>query len=449
MVHGPLTKKIISYAIPLALTGILQKLFTAADMAVVGHFVGNEAMAAVGTSAPIVNLIVNFFSGISLGTNILIAHLTGSSDSEGVKKAVHTSVLFAILGGALFAVIGEASAMWTLRLLCVPEDVFPVTLTYLRIYFIGFPAMMICNYISAILRSRGNMHTPLITLSVTGVLNVILNLIFVVGLKMTVDGVALATLASNIVCALWLVLTLIRSKSDVALKRRYLKIDKNCLKKILFIGLPSGAQSMVFQVANLYVQTAINSLGTVAMAACAASGSIEGAVYDILQSFGYACATFVGQNSGAGNDRRCSKTICRCLALDYLFTVGICAAITVFRYNILAMFNPDPAVIEAASVRMMFLFASYLFSIPYEICSGYLRGYDDPLPPSVISLAAICGVRFAWIFLYFPSHHDLISLSLVFPISIGITALLISIWTLIFAVRRRRAATKMRQNAQT
>ena len=451
MVRGPLTKGILAYAIPLALTGMLQKLFNAADTAVVGQFVGKEAMAAVGTTAPIICLIVNFFTGISLGTNIVIAHMTGSDDKEGVKKAVHTSVLFALLGGTALAVIGEVFASVMLRLLSVPEEVLPMTLTYLRIYFLGLPMMMLCNYISAILRSRGDLRTPMIAMSVSGVLNVILNLILVILLGMTVDGVALATLISNTVCAAWLVMTLIFNDGDIRLDLRSLKIDAKILKKILFIGLPAGVQSMVFQIANLYVQSAVNSLGTVAMAACAASGNVEGFIYDILQSFGYACATFVGQNTGAGNDRRCAKVLRRCFALDYLLTASVCLVLVLLRYRVMALFNPDPGVIEFACVRMLFLFVSYIFSIPYEICSGYLRGYDDPLPPSIIALVAICGIRFAWIAFYFPYHREFTSLMLVFPVSIGITAIVVSLWALVFGVRRKKngQSAGMRQYAQT
>ena len=440
MLHGSLPKGILAYAIPLALTGILQQFFNAADVAVVGQFVGKEAMAAVGAAGPIVSLLVNFFTGNSLGTSIVIAQMTGAGDRSGVKKAVHTSVLFSFLGGLMITLIGEIAAVPTLRALSVPDEVFSMALVYLRIYFASVPATALCSFIASILRSHGDSRTPMIALTAAGGLNVLLNVVFVRVCGMTVEGVAWATLASNAICALWLIFFLMRHDGEIKLDVRSLRIDFGVLRRILYIGVPSGVQSMVFQFANLYLQSAINSLGTVAMAACAAARNIEGMIYEILQSFGYACATFVGQNHGAGNDRRCRETIKKCLALDYLVTAAICGVIFVFRYQIMGLFNPDPDVIGHSCIRLTFLFVSYFFSVAYEICSGYLRGYGRPLAPTVISLVFICGIRLLWVAFVFPAHGDFTSLMTVFPVSIGATSVIVFVWTVVFDVRRKKAA---------
>jgi putative MATE family efflux protein len=299
--------------------------------------------------------------------------------------------------------------------------------------------MTLCNFIASILRSHGDSRTPTVALGVTGALNVLLNVIFVRAAGMNVAGVALATLASNVICALWLIFILLRHDGEIKLVIKELKIDFAVLRKILYIGVPSGVQSMVFQFANLYLQSAINSLGTVSMAACAASRNIESMIYNVLQSFGYACSTFVGQNHGANNDRRCGMTIKRCLILDYVFTSSVCGIIILFRYQIMGLFNSDPEVIEQSCIRLLLLFLSYAFSVSYEICSGYMRGFGRPLSPTIISLICICGIRFFWVAVIFPSHRDFTSLMAVFPISIGVTSLVIALWTFVFAKKRKRS----------
>ena len=438
MVHGSLTKGILAYALPVALTGMLQAFFNAADMAVVGQFVGKEAMAAVGATSPVINLLINFFLGMSVGTGIILAQRAGSGDGEGVSKTVHTSVVFAVVGGVGIAAIGIIISAPLLSIMSLPEEVFPLSLVYMRILFAAEPAMMLCNFIATILRNHGDSATPMVTLSLTGALNVGLNVLFVRAFGMSVEGVALATLISYLICAVSMLVILMRREGDIRLVPRKLKIDPGTLKNIMYIGLPSGVQSMVFQFANIYLQSAINSLGTTAMAASAAASHPEGIVYYVVQGFGYACAAFVGQNNGAGDHRRCAAALRRCLLLDFIIAGGLSVLAALFRNEIMWLFNPDPEVIRLACVRFLLLLLGYMFCIAYEVFSGYLRGYSKPIVPTIISIVCICVIRISWVAFYFPSHRDFFSLMVVFPISLGMAALALAVASLVFAAERRK-----------
>ena len=312
MLHGTIWDKIPRFALPVAATAILEQLFNASDIAVVGNFTGEArtvAVAAVGANSAIIGLVVNLFIGIALGTNVVIAHAVGHGDKETVHKAVHTSVVVALLGGVLVALLGELAAAPLLGLLNVPEDVLPMALLYLRIYLAGMPVILLYNFEAAIFRSVGETKIPMIVLMGSGVLNVALNLFFVVVLGMTVNGVAIATVISNAVSALLLYRRLRRTGMDIHLEPKELRIDAAVFRRILRIGLPAGIQSAVFSVSNIIIQSAINSLGTVVMAASSAAFNIEIITCDILNSFSQACTTFVGQNYGAGQIRRCRKTM--------------------------------------------------------------------------------------------------------------------------------------------
>ena len=310
MLHGSIWNKIPRFALPVAATAILEQLFNASDVAVVGNFTGEAktvSVAAVGANSPIISLIVNLFIGIALGTDVVIANAIGRGDKDTVGKTVHTSVLVALIGGILVAMLGEAVAAPLLGMLNVPDDVFPLALMYLRIYLIGMPVILLYNFEAAIFRSVGDTKTPLIALFCSGLLNVVLNLFFVAVLHMTVNGVAIATVISNAVSSVLLFFRLRRETGVIRLDPKKLRIDGASLGSILRIGLPAGIQSAVFAVSNIVIQSAINSLGTVVMAASGAAYNIEIITYDILNSFSQACTTFVGQNAGAGEMKRCKK----------------------------------------------------------------------------------------------------------------------------------------------
>ena len=450
MLNGPIWNKLPRYALPVAATGILGQLFNAADIAVVGNFTGDmrtAAVAAVGANSPVIGLILNLFIGIALGANVVIANAIGRGDRETVHRAVHTSIVTALIGGVLVAIFGQFIAAGLMGLLNVPNDVYPLALAYLRIYLLGMPVILLYNFEAAIFRSVGDTKVPLIALTVSGVLNVILNLFFVIVLKMNVNGVAIATVLSNAVSSALLLRRLLHGDLvRVALKQ--LRIDPAIFRKIMRIGLPAGIQSAIFSVSNIIIQSAINSLGTVVMAASSAAFNIEIIAYDVLNSFSQACTTFVGQNYGAGKIDRCKKTMLLSLGEDIITSAIAIVIVLLTGKYLLAIFNNDPQVIEIGYSRLLILFGSYIFSLTYEILSGYLRGFGISLVPAILTLFGVCGVRIVWINTVFPLRHTFRSIMLVYPISLATTAVLIFIALLIYRPARRFAAADSKKNPQ-
>ena len=442
MLHGPIWSKIPAFALPVAATAILEQLFNASDIAVVGNFTGAEstaAVAAVGANSPIISLIVNLFVGIALGTNVAIAHAVGQGEQEDIHKAVHTSVVFSLLAGVLVALLGELLAAPLLGMLQVPDQVLPLALLYLRIYLAGLPVILLYNFEAAIFRSIGETRVPLITLAVSGVLNVLLNLFFVAVLHMTVNGVAIATVISNGVSAILLYRRLRRTTQSIHLDPKQLRIDGPMLRRILRIGLPAGLQSAIFCISNIVIQAAINSLGTVVMAASSAAYNIEVVTYYILNSFSQACTTFVGQNFGAGEIRRCRKTLLLCLiegVIALLMGIGL---ILFFGKNLLAIFNSNPEVISTGYIRLMMVMLSHFLSLIYEVMSGYLRGFGISLPPALLTIFGVCVIRIAWIQLVFPHSRTFRTIMTAYPISLFVTMLLIFCALMYFRPSKRFA----------
>jgi putative MATE family efflux protein len=422
LIHGPLASGIAAYALPVALTGILQQLFNAADVAVVGRFVGTEAMAAVGTDSPLVALLINFFTGLSLGATVVIATALGEGNEERVHRGVHTSLLLSLIAGVLAAIIGEIGIMPIVGMMDVPQEVFSMAVQYMRIYLAGMPVIVLYNFLSAVFRSAGDTEDPLLALIVSGGINVILNIFFVAGVGMDVDGVALATVISNAISSVLLIFLLIKSHSEIRLRRKDMKIDQTVMKDILKIGVPSGIQGMIFSIANIIIQTAINSLGTVVMAASSAAFNVEACAYYVVNAFGQACTTFVGQNNGAGNRKRCVRCLYDALGLDFVFTGAVCAILLIFGRQILSLFNENPDVITYGYLRLEIIFFSFLFSIVQEVLSGYLRGYGISALPALISVIGICGVRILWIFSIFRRFPSLRTIMIAYPVSNAITA---------------------------
>ena len=443
MLHGSIWDKIPRFALPVAATAILEQLFNASDIAVVGNFTGDArtvAVAAVGANSAIIGLVVNLFIGIALGANVVIAHAIGQGDRETVHKAVHTSVVVALLGGVLVALLGELVAAPLLGLLNVPEDVFPLALLYLRIYLAGMPVILLYNFEAAIFRSVGETKIPLIALFSSGILNVALNLFFVAVLGMTVNGVAIATVISNAVSALLLYRRLRRTDMDIHLDPKALRIDLTVFKRILRIGLPAGIQSAVFSVSNIIIQSAINSLGTVVMAASSAAFNIEIITYDILNSFSQACTTFVGQNYGAGQISRCKRTMLLCMAEGLVTLAAAIALILSFGKPLLSIFNNDPEVVATGYIRLMMVTLSHTFSLLYEVMSGYLRGFGISLTPAILTMVGVCGIRIAWIQFVFPMSRTFRTIMTVYPVSLCTTMLLLLAAVLIYRPSRRFAA---------
>lgn len=437
MINGSLGDKIIKYALPLAVTGVLQQLFNAADLAVVGQFSGKEAMAAVGGNAPVIGLLVNLFVGISLGSNVIIARSIGQGDRETITKTVHTSVVMALLGGALLTILGEFFAPGVVNMLDVPGEVYPMAVKYLRIYLAGMPVIMLYNFEAAIFRSCGDTRTPLAALVVSGVLNVILNLFFVLGLGMDVDGVATATVLSNLVSSVILFVALVRTKQAIRVEPKKLRVHGDVLGEMLKIGVPAGVQGMIFSFANIIIQSAVNSLGTTVMAASSAAYNLEVFAYYIMNSFGQACTTFVGQNYGAGKGERCRRVLKLCLLQSLLSTAAASGLILLFSRQLLGIFNTDPEVIAVGQIRLAYIFFAYLFSFAQEGLSGYLRGFGVSFIPAACAVVGICGVRLTWIFTVFRQSPSFLTIMQVYPISLGTTAVAILAVTLFVKPSRR------------
>lgn len=437
MINGSLGDKIIKYAIPLAITGVLQQLFNAADLAVVGQFSGKEAMAAVGSNAPVIGLLVNLFVGISLGSNVIIARSIGQKDDESISKTVHTSVVVALLGGLFLALLGELVAPGAVKMLDVPGDVYPLAVKYLRIYLAGMPVILLYNFEAAIFRSCGNTQMPLAALVVSGILNVALNLFFVLGLGMDVDGVATATVLSNLVSSVILFAALVKTDLAIRIDFRKLRVHGDVLGQIFKIGVPAGVQGMIFSFANIIIQSAVNSLGTTVMAASSAAFNLEVFSYYMMNSFGQACTTFVGQNYGAGKGERCRRTLKLCLLQSLVSTAAVSVLILLFCRPLLGIFNTDPAVIEAGRIRLEYIFFAYMFSFAQEGLSGYLRGFGVSFIPAACSVIGICGVRLTWIFTVFQKTPSFATIMQVYPLSLGITAAVILAVTLFLKPSRR------------
>lgn len=427
MLDGPIWNKIPRFALPLAATAILGQLFNAADIAVVGNFTGDvrtAAVAAVSANSSLIGLVVNLFVGISLGANVVIAYAIGQNDGKAVSSAVHTAIVMSLLGGVFAAVLGELAAAPLLEALHTPDDVLPLALLYLRIYFAGLPVILLYNFEAAVFRSAGETRIPLTALTASGVLNVALNLFFVAALHMTVDGVAIATVLSNAVSAAILYRCLRRTEKAIHVDPKELRIDVGSMKRILRIGFPAGLQNSVFAVANIIIQGAVNSLGTIVMAASGAAFNLEAITYYILNSFSQACTTFVGQNFGAGKVERCKKVLGLCLIEGIAALAAAIALVLPFGKPLLSIFNNDPRVVDVGYIRVVTLMTAHMFSLCYEVLSGYLRGFGVSLPPALLTILGVCGVRLSWIYWVFPKNPTFQTIMAVFPISLAATALL-------------------------
>lgn len=445
MIHGSIWNKLIQFAIPVAATGILEQLFNASDLAIVGNFTGDAktvAVAAVGANSPIVGLLLHFFIGIALGANVVIAKAVGRQDENTIHKAVYTSLIMSVIGGLLVTIFGELFIGNLLQMLNVPADVFPYALLYIRIYMLGMPVILLYNFEAAIFRSIGETKTPLKALAASGILNVLLNLFFVIVLKMTVNGVAIATVISNAISAALLFVKLIRTDSVIRIRLQEFKFDRKIFGNIIKIGLPAGIQSSVFALANIIIQSAINSLGTMVIAASSAAFNLEIIAYYVLNSFSQACTTFTGQNYGAGEFGRCRNVLILSIIEDVVATATTILLILISGRTLLSLFNNDPQIIELGYTRLLLIFFGYTFSILYENMSGYLRGFGISLLPAILTIIGVCGVRIFWISTIFPQHRTFQTIMTVYPVSLAVTAFLIFILVMIYRPSRKRTKNR-------
>lgn len=417
MVHGRMIPSIMQFALPLMLTSILQLLYNAADVIVVGQFTGSEALAAVGSTSSLINLIVNVFLGLSIGTNVLVARGYGAQDYENVQDTLHTSVTISLIGGVLLGIFGFVFAGKFLELMKSPPEVLPLATLYVKIYFVGMPFNMLYNFGAAVLRAVGDTKRPLYFLTVSGFVNVILNLFTVIVLHMGVAGVALATITSQMVSAVLVFLCLMHSDGMVRLHLKKLRVDGRRLGELARIGLPAGLQGALFSVSNVLIQSTVNGYGAIVVAGNSASSNIEGFIYASMNAFHQASITFVSTNVGAGKYSRIKKTMGAALALVTAVGVGMGLVALLLRGPLLGIYSSDAEVI-AAGVRRLTIFAeTYFLCGVMEIFCGVLRGMGSSVVPMLVSVLGVCGFRIFWIYVILPIFPGLEMLYYSYPIS--------------------------------
>lgn len=421
MLEGGIFKKLCLIALPIALSSILQQLFNASDTAVVGNFSSSEAMAAVGSNAPVINMVVMLFTGLSIGSNVMLAGFIGAGKKDKVNDALHTSFMVALLSGFIMLAIGQLIAEPVLALLDTPEDVMPMAVTYLRIYFLGMPFLMIYDFGSAVLRSIGDTRRPLIFLTASGIINVFLNLFFVIVLGRNADGVAIATTISNGFSAFMIFRTLTHEEGMLHLDVRKLGIRGKYLKTILTIGGPAGLQGMIFSISNVVIQAAINSFGSACIAGNSAALNFEYICYFIVSGFAQASMTFISQNYAAGNFRRCRKTTRITFISAICFTAAVSVTFYLLRYPLISIFSHDPEVVCFAMVRMLYIALLEPMTALYEIPGASLRGIGHSLSPALLTLFGSCILRIIYINVNLGKFADFSQVVIIYPISWAIT----------------------------
>lgn len=417
MCNGPLLKQIIIFAVPLMLSGILQLLFNAADIVVVGRFSGSDSLAAVGATSSLINLLVNLFIGISVGANVLFGRFCGAQDEKNASETVHTAICVAIYGGILMIFVGILLARPMLELMGTPENVISLSTIYMRIYFLGMPGFMIYNFGAALLRAVGDTRRPLYFLTVAGIINVIGNLILVVGFNLGVAGVAISTTVSQYISGFFVLRCMHQDDGVLKIHRDRLHFHKDKLIKMLKIGLPAGLQGMIFNISNVLIQSSINSFGSIIIAGNTAASNIEGFVYTAMNAVYQTSLSFTSQNMGAKNYKRVDQILIRCLG--FVSIVGLVLGIGAYLSGniLLSIYSTDPQVIAAGILRLSIVCSSYFLCGMMDVIVGSLRGMGYSIMPMIVSLTGACLFRVIWIFTIFAIDHSLFVLYISYPIS--------------------------------
>lgn len=439
MCNGPLFKKIIIFAIPLILSGCLQLLFNAADIVVVGRFSGSEALAAVGSTSALINLLVNLFIGISVGANVVLGRCIGAQDEIGASKACHTAIFISIFGGFLMIFVGFFLAKPLLELMATPENVIQLSTLYMRIYFVGMPAFMLYNFGAAILRSVGDTKRPLYFLLISGVVNIIFNLFFVICFHMSVAGVALATVISEILSATLILMCLMHSEGPLHFDFRNMKFHKHYAILMLEVGLPAGLQGIVFSVSNVLIQSSVNSFGSLVMAGNTAASNIEGFVYSSMNAIYQTSLSFTSQNFGAKKFDRIDKVLLECLGIVFVVGLVLGQSAYIFGHSLLSIYSSNEEVIAYGIERLSVVGATYCLCGMMDTFVGSLRGVGCSILPMIVSLTGVCVFRVLWIFTVFNSVHTQFSLYVSYPISWVIT---IFAHAICFMIIRKRIRNK-------
>ena len=444
MCHGSLADKILLFALPLMASSILQLLFNATDVIVLGRFAGKESLAAVGSTTSLINLLIALFIGMSVGANVVVARNLGGQRPKIVNRAVHTAVLLALICGVLLGLFGFIMSYQLLEWMSSPEDVIDLSTIYLRIYFLGMPAMLAYNFGAAILRAKGDTQRPLYFLVIAGLVNVALDLFTVLVLHMDVAGAALATSVSQYVSAGLVLRCLSLEDGPLRLDLKKLKLDKVILGQILAIGLPAGFQGIVFNLSNVLIQSSINSFGSTVVAGSAAGNNIEGFVYQAMNAFYQTNLTFTGQNYGAGECKRVDKTLIYCLCFVTITGLVLGNLAYYFGHPLVSIYNSDEAVIQQGILRMSYIARTYALCGIMHTMVGSLRGLGYSVVPMIVSLIGACGFRIVWIFTIFQMDRTPENLYISYPISWVITG---AVHILYFLYVRKKAYALVKSNS--
>lgn len=435
MTVGRLLPKLIQFAVPVMLSGILQLAFNAADLIVVGRFAGDEALAAVGSNTALVSLILNVLMGICTGTSVIAARYYGAKDEKQLSATVNTSVFIAVAGGVLFALVGIFLAEPLLKLMGTPDEVLPLAALYLRIYFAGLPVIQLYNFSSAILRAVGDTRRPLYFLTMAGIVNVCLNLFFVIVCHLSVAGVALATVISQCLSCFLTLRTLIRADGIYRLNFKNKRFSFPVFKQIIKIGLPAGIQGSLFSVSNVIIQSSINSFGAMVMAGNSAAVSVESFIFTSLDGVNQASIASISQNMGARNYERTRKVVRYCLLMDLVIGGVMGWLMLLLRNPLLHIYTSEQEALVAGGIRMSIMGVVYFFNGFQHLMGGVMRSHGYGLLPTAVTFIGICGFRIIWIFTVFAAARTLEMLYISYPISWIITAIAQTIFYL--ALRKR------------
>lgn len=448
MTSGPLIPKILAFSIPLMLSGILQLLFNAADIIVVGQFTSAQAMAAVGSTSSLNNLIVNIFVGLSIGSNVLMARFYGAHNQEGTHTLVHTSILLSLIAGLFLVVLGVALADPLLTLMGTPDDVIDQSVLYMRIVFLGMPALLTYDFGAGILRAIGDTKRPLLYLLISGIINVCLNLFFVIVFGMGVAGVAIATVVSQYVSAFLVIRSMMKTSSSYRLRIKELRMEKEMLLQILRIGLPAGIQSALFNISNVLIQSSINSFGSIAMAGNTAASNIEGFVYTSMNAIYQASINFTSQNVGAHNTKRITPVLLSCLMIVSIVGISLSTIVEVFDSELLGIYSSDPTVISYGISRLHVVCMTYFLCGLMDTACGSIRGLGYSMAPTIVSLTGACGLRILWICTAFQIDRTLFTLYLSYPVSWLVTFIAHMLCYMKFSRDWKRKIEKLEGKAQ-
>lgn len=423
MTRGPVFKELIIFSVPLILSGVLQLLFNAADVIVVGRFAGDNSLAAVGSTSSFINLMLNLFIGLSIGSSVVSANYFGAGKIRELQNTVHTSMLLSVYSGIGLTILGIVFARPILLMMQAPREVLVLAVLYLRIYFAGISATVIFNFGSALLRAKGDTKRPLYILMVAGVINVILNLIFVICFHMDVAGVALATVISQIFAAVFVVILLMREEDGFKMEFKKLKIHKYILFRIIKIGLPAGFQGMMFSISNMVIQSSVNSFGPVVIAGSSAGINIEGFVYLAMNGFSQGALTFTSQNMGAGQKDRIKKLVFVSLLTVLVVGEGLGFLVVFFARQILGIYSQNPLVIEAGIRRLTVICSTYALCGIMDTLSNIIRGIGHSILPMIVCIIGVCVFRIVWLSTIFltPAFHTEFIIFVSYPISWAVT----------------------------